>query len=503
MRSSGASRELSRRHQSSSGHIGSPSKLKPAAVKTEATASTNQQPAESVSVSEAPPVAPVPASASELPPVPVLPAKPEQSISSSVQPNPILVQAPGADDAVKDRASAAAQTVQTMPHSMDPHRTASDVAAAVALPQAPLHDKPASSMDAAAAAAVAAVAHADAVHPFHERPPVEEPQPKRPKPFLFGRGLASRKSAAQAELTLPETATAAELATSKSGSDSQHAQGTPVAAEPVQDAGHTEHEQPSSAIAQFESPQQPAVHAAPPQQEADSPESPLPALADLLARNSPNSMVKSSYSHIAKDLKALQTHKSQLEATIKELTHEEQECSLRVSDAQAARANQIKAQQQRQQRQDKAVADEARITAQLQHTASKIADLQADADALPLAMSDVSQSEEDASISSQDEAETELDAGPVPMETPAGVNRQMQAAAGLENGNFVAHHKNMVLVQKLLAFEQAKKNLAYLLNNKESTLVTKQVGFPKPQPHKKFQPHWLKVNQYLTIALQR
>lgn len=474
VRSSGASRELIRRQQSSS-HISSPSKLKPAAVRLEATASTDQKPAASVSVSEAPPPVSESAPVPELPPAPVIPAKPEP-ISTFSLPIAAVIQAHSVAAAVTADVSAPEQTTQ-----VDVNTTASTGAAA-SVAEGSSNDKPAPSMEAAAAAAVVAVTPVEVAQPLHERPAVEEPQPKRPKPFLFGRGLASRKSAAQAELTLPETVTAADPSapTVPVNNQQAQAQAAPANAHPVQDVAQTEEEALRLASAQIESSQQrpvhalPAVHAEPSQLEAESREAALPPLHDLLARNSPNSMVRSSYAQIAKDLQALQTHKTQLESSIKDFVQEEQECSRRAGQAQALRDAHLREQQQQQQQREKAAADEAQVAHQLGKTRAEISKLRDAITALPPVVSEVSQSEEeDASISSQDESQSDADEA-VPMDVPA--TRQSQAAAASSNGDVGADLKAKALVQKLQAHEQANGNLAFLLNQGQSLLVSKQVG---------------------------
>ena len=478
MRSSGASRELTRRQQQSSGRTSSPLRTPSAAVVLETAASRDQAPAASVSMSEALPSAPEPeaVSADELPPAPIKPTRSEPALplASLSVPEASVIQAPTTDSAVVEDVSAAIQPTQTLLAG-----AAVDSGAAASLADAAVDDTPTASMETAVPAAVAAVAPADVTQTLHDRPAVEEPQPKRLKPFRFGLGLAHRRSGAQAELTLPTTASAAGTPTPHTASDITDVQASPATVHAGQDGVETEEQEPNLGNVQFESPQQPDVPAAAAQQEAESPEAALPPLEDLLARNSPNSMVRSSYAQIFKDLEALQTHKTQLESSVKEYAQEEEECRQRAQAAQALRDAQLRAQQQLQHQQDHAAAEEAKTAAQLKVTTAEIAVLQAVVSAPSPVMSDVSESEEeDASISSQDDSESESDDEPEPVAVDIHASRgKLLGRISPSNGEPDLDREAMALVRNLQALEQApNSNVAYLLNHEQNSLVAEQVS---------------------------
>ncbi len=152
----------------------------------------------------------------------------------------------------------------------------------------------------------------------HPSPSTEEPPLKRPK-LQFGKGLASRmSSAAQGELTLPEApvSTAGSTAT-----DSQPAE--------TQSSFQAELKTQAQAL---EGPQHPAgtperAQAEQLKMESESPAAAVVAtLEALLAQNSPESLSKSSWVQIHRDLQSLNTHKTRLQVLLVEFCMHHLKC---------------------------------------------------------------------------------------------------------------------------------------------------------------------------------
>lgn len=270
--SAGASRELARR-QLSGKHDSPPPKSRLSAPHLAATAAATSQPTDSGRPSlslPSPPAAPT-----TLPPPPKGPAP-----ASDAQPDAALPAGPAVSAGIQP----AGKTESSL--AGDPPSGPETTAAAV----------PVKIGESDVASGPGTAAQTDAP-PAHAPPLAEEPPLKRPK-LQFGKGLASRmSSAAQSDLTLPES--------SAVPTETQQAQLTP-ALETQADAqieSQSEHNMPGQAQAEQLKP------------ESSSPSVAETSLEDLLAQNSPGSLHRSSWVQIHKDLQTLNNHKARLQVS--------------------------------------------------------------------------------------------------------------------------------------------------------------------------------------------
>lgn len=466
VRSSGASRDLPRR-QHSSGRTSSSSKPRPAASpQLEATASTPLQPALAGQL-PGPPGIPNPADA-----VPAVAAQPETAISPE-RFVPVSDAPPKAT--VNGDAPGLTQVITPGPASL-------------ALDPSSASDKPVPSADllpfteAAVPASIADGETAGHAYDILSVSSPDEPQPKRPKPFQFGRGLASRKSAAQADLISPEpAATAVSVAPNVSDADTPAQMPTPQAPHAL--AQPTNLAESMSAEPAASSPPQTAalaVPAEPPYGQLRAPTAPSPSLEDLLARNSPGSMHHSSYSQILTDMQALNTHKSQLESRVQRALQQVDACQQQVQEAQVIRDAQLRQLQLRTQ----AAEGAAQLATQLSKVESELAGLESATRQPPADMPEVSQSsEEDLSISGQDESDSDdrsvaMDAPDIEGAMLEDIDGQPRAPSRLK-----AFARALQLLEADSEGGPASHNIAYLLNHGHCQQTVDQASALKQIQH--------------------
>ena len=301
--SAGASRELARR-QLSGKHDSPPPKSRLSAPHLAITAASSQA-AEATTRLPSPPAAPLPPPPKLPPPAAdALPPAPDASLSATQDAAAGIQSSSSTLDGTSQAASSLAAGQVAPSEATAPPAAAASAAAPAAAPAATPAAATAAfsvkSMDNGLTPELPTAAQTETAPP-RAPPVVEEPVPKRPK-LQFGKGLASRmSSAAQSELTLPESAVAA--------AEAQQAQPIQTQTQP------TEPEHQPDSQTQHHTPERAQVEQL--KLESRSPPVAETSLEDLLAQNSPGSLHRSSWVQIHKDLLTLNNHKARLQVCIR------------------------------------------------------------------------------------------------------------------------------------------------------------------------------------------